>query len=43
MQRLSGDFDRSTPQVMNMATGAGKTYVMAAFINTCAARVCARR
>lgn len=32
VQRLSGDFDRSKPQVMNMATGAGKTYVMAAFI-----------
>lgn len=29
---LEGEFDASVPQVMNMATGSGKTYLMAAFI-----------
>lgn len=28
----SGDFDPQTPQILNLATGAGKTYVMAALI-----------
>lgn len=32
VERLSGDFDPAVPQVMDMATGAGKTYLMASFI-----------
>ncbi|MEH6821783.1 MAG: DEAD/DEAH box helicase family protein [Dietzia psychralcaliphila] len=32
VERLSGDFDSAVPQVMDMATGAGKTYLMASFI-----------
>lgn len=32
IERLSGDFDPALPQVMDMATGAGKTYLMASFI-----------
>lgn len=32
VQVLEGEFDPSVPQVMNMATGSGKTYLMAAFI-----------
>ncbi|MGP5288028.1 DEAD/DEAH box helicase [Glutamicibacter arilaitensis] len=32
IQVLAGDFEASVPQVMNMATGSGKTYLMAAFI-----------
>lgn len=32
VERLSGDFDPTIPQVMDMATGAGKTYLMASFI-----------
>ena len=31
-ERLSGDYDPQTPLVLDMATGAGKTYLMAAFI-----------
>lgn len=30
--RLTGDFDPTDPLVMNMATGAGKTYLMAATV-----------
>ena len=29
---LSGDYDPAVPQVMDMCTGSGKTYLMAAFI-----------
>ena len=32
VDRISGDFDPAVPQVMDMATGAGKTYLMASFI-----------
>lgn len=32
VERLSGGYDPQVPQVMDMATGAGKTYLMAAFI-----------
>ena len=32
VERLSGEFDSAVPQVMDMATGAGKTYLMASFI-----------
>lgn len=32
VERLAGDYDPQVPLVMDMATGAGKTYLMAAFI-----------
>lgn len=32
VEHLSGNFDPAVPQVMDMATGAGKTYLMASFI-----------
>lgn len=32
VERLAGDYDPEIPLVMDMATGAGKTYLMAAFI-----------
>lgn len=32
VNRLAGDYDPESPLVMDMATGAGKTYLMAAFI-----------
>lgn len=32
VERLAEDYDPQTPLVMDMATGAGKTYLMAAFV-----------
>ncbi|ALD63007.1 hypothetical protein AFL94_02565 [Arthrobacter sp. LS16] len=32
VETLSGNFESAVPQVLNMATGAGKTYLMAAFV-----------